>query len=132
VRVGQQRYIIPVLTVAESILPTADMLNTVVGRGEMLSLRGNLLPLFRLSRLLGVTDAVEDVMSGVVVVVESGTQRAGLLVDELLGQQQTVIKTLSSALGKTAGLSGATIMPDGKVGLILDVTGIVQLAHSQN
>ncbi|MEA3221971.1 MAG: chemotaxis protein CheA [Thermodesulfobacteriota bacterium] len=127
VKVGAERYIIPTLSITESLSPKSDMITTVVGKGEMLSVRGELMPLFRLSRLFEVQDAKEDFAAGLAVVVESGMKRVAVLVDELIGQQQTVIKGLSKALGKTDGLSGASIMADGHVGLILDVPGIIKM-----
>ena len=131
VRVGRERYIIQLLAIRESFRPDKSMLTTVVGRGEMISIRGELLPLFRLSRLFTSPDAIEDPTQAIVVVVEDGSNRVGLLVDDLLGQQQTVIKSLSDAFAHLPGLSGASIMSDGHVGLILDIGGIVKIATAQ-
>ncbi len=128
VKVGKERYIIPTLSIIESISPETSMLSTVVGKGNMISVRGELIPLFSLSRLFNVQGASERHEEGIAVVVESGMKRAAILVDKLIGQQQTVIKGLSSALGKTRGLSGASIMADGRVGLILDIPEVVQMA----
>ena len=131
VRVGRERYIIQLLAIRESFRPDKSMLTTVVGRGEMISIRGELLPLFRLSRLFATPGAIEDPTQAIVVVVEDGSNQVGLLVDDLLGQQQTVIKSLSDAFAHLPGLSGASIMSDGHVGLILDIGGIVKIATSQ-
>ena len=131
VRVGRERYIIQLLAIRESFRPDKSMLMTVVGRGEMISIRGELLPLFRLSRLFSTQNAIEDPTQAIVVVVEDGNNRVGLLVDDLLGQQQTVIKSLSDAFTHLPGISGASIMSDGHVGLILDIGGIVKIATSQ-
>lgn len=128
VRVGPERYIIPTLSIIESIAPQADMLSMVTGKGEMISVRGELMPLFRLSRLFEVSGAKEDPTTGLAVIVEDGMKRVAVLVDELIGQQQTVIKGLSKGLGKTVGLSGASIMADGRIGLILDVPGVIKMA----
>jgi two-component system chemotaxis sensor kinase CheA len=129
VRVGAERYIIPLLCIRESLHPTADMLHTVTGRGEMIMMRGELLPLFRLAQLFSTAGAIGDAAQGIVVVVQDGPLRVGLLVDELLGQQQTVIKSLGDMFGDIKGVSGASIMSDGRIGLILDIEGIVKLAH---
>jgi two-component system chemotaxis sensor kinase CheA len=128
VRVGQERFIIPLRSIRESIRPQTQNCNTVVGRGETIAIRGNLLPLFRLSRLFGTKDAIEKLEHGIVVVIQEGNSSAALMVDELLGQQQTVVKSLGETFGQMDGVSGASILSDGRVGLILDVAGILKLA----
>ncbi|HBA84758.1 MAG TPA: chemotaxis protein CheA [Verrucomicrobia bacterium] len=128
-RVSDERYIVPLLNIRESFRAERSMLSTVVGRGEMILIRGELLPLFRLSRLFNSAGAVQDPTAGIIVVVEDSSGRVGIMVDELLGQQQTVIKSLGETFGDVRGISGASIMSDGRIGLILDVEGIVKLAH---
>jgi two-component system chemotaxis sensor kinase CheA len=130
IRVGNDRYIVPTLSVVQSIRPDAGNLSSVLNRGAMLSVQDRLIPLFRVARLFDIEGAVEDPLRGTVVVVEDNGKQTGLLVDELLGQQQIVIKPLGELLQGTTGLSGGAIMPDGKVGLILDVAGLVRLATS--
>ncbi|MBI5118476.1 chemotaxis protein CheA [Candidatus Poribacteria bacterium] len=132
VRVGPERYIIPTLSIIRSVRPERSDLSTVLARGEMLSIRGKLIPLFRLSKLFGIDGGEQDPTKGLVVVIEDDGQQAGLLVDGLLGQQQIVIKTLGEAMRGIPGISGGAIMPDGRVGLILDVDGLVRLANSPN
>ncbi len=128
VRVGSERYILPTLSIVLSLQPSENNINTVVGQGEMLSIQGRLLPLFRLYQTLKIEDAVTDPLQGTVVVVEHDGKQAGLLVDEILGQQQIVIKSLGESLRGVPGISGGAIMPDGCVGLILDIGGLVRLA----
>ena len=130
IRVGTDRYIVPTLSVVQSIRPNAEDLSSVLDRGAMLSVQDRLIPLFPVARLFDVAGAVEDPQKGTVVVVEDDGKQTGLLVDELLGQQQIVIKPLGELLRGTPGLSGGAIMPDGQVGLILDVAGLVRLATS--
>jgi two-component system chemotaxis sensor kinase CheA len=130
IRVGKDRYIVPTLSVVQSIRPDAGNLSSVLNRGAMLSVQDRLIPLFQVARLFDIEGAVEDPLTGTVVVVEDNGKQTGLLVDELLGQQQIVIKPLGDLLQGTPGLSGGAIMPDGKVGLILDVAGLVRLATS--
>lgn len=127
VRVGKERYIIPTLSIVASIRPDASALTTVFGRGEMLTFQKELVPLIRLYRLFAVRDAEKDPLKGLVVLVENQGQKTGLLVDELLGQQQIVIKTLGESMRGLPGIAGGAIMPDGNVGLILDVAGLVQI-----
>ncbi len=128
VRVGQERYVLPTLSILFSLRPTGKELSTVVGRGEMLSLQGSLMPLFRLHELFNIGEGLREPTQGTVVVVESEGRQVGLLIDEILGQQQIVIKSIGEALKGIPGIAGGAIMPDGKVGLILDVSSLVDLA----
>ncbi len=93
-------------------------------------LQGRLIPLFRLSRLFEIENAEEDPTKALVVVVENHMSHAGLLIDELIGTQQIVIKTLGETMSNIPGISGSAIMPNGRVGLILDVGGLVRLANA--
>ena len=128
VRVGDQRYIIPILSVEQSIRPRAQELSTVQDRGEMCLIRGAVLPLFRLHKLFNVKPKHEDPTQALIVIVEEGGRRCCLMIDELVGQQQVVIKSLSESLGQLKGVSGGAILGDGSISLILDVPGLVQLA----
>ena len=131
VKVGCERFIFPVLSVVESLRPTPDMIQTVLGRGEILSLRNRQIPMYRLDQLFGVSEAVQDSSKGLVVVVENQGHQVGIMVDELLGLQQTVIKNLGAGLGTTEGLSGGAIMADGTVGLIVDILGLIRVAKTE-
>lgn len=131
VRVGDERFIIPLTHIHMSFRPEPSMLSTVVGKGEVVLLRGELMPILRLHQLFDVADAVQSPLDGLLMIVGDGDRRTALLVDELLGQQQVVAKTLGSALGKVPGVSGGAILGDGRVGLILDVNETVALAQSQ-
>ena len=132
VRVGGERFIIPLTHIHMSFRPEPSMLSTVVGKGEVVLLRGELMPVVRLHRLFDVPEAVESPLEGLLMIVGDGTRRSALLVDDLLGQQQVVAKTLGSALGKVPGVSGGAILGDGRVGLILDVNETVALAQSHD
>ncbi len=129
VKVASERYIIPTLSITSSMRPTDSELETVLNKGEMLSLQGELIPLFRLGRLFGLEGANDNPTEALVVIVEGGGKRTALLTDEILGQQQIVIKTLGESMKGISGISGGAIMADGRVGLILDVEGLVRLAH---
>ncbi len=131
-QVGKETYILPTLGILESFRPQAGQIHTVTGRGEMVSFRDALLPLYRLSRLLGVPEAEEDPLRAIVMVVEEYGKQWGLMVDDLLGQQQVVIKNLGEGMGLLAGLAGASILADGHPGLILDVGGIIKMAQAQH
>jgi two-component system chemotaxis sensor kinase CheA len=132
VRLGAEKYIISTVNIFLSFQPTADSLSTVAGRGEMVMLRGELMPLFRLHRLFDVPGAIEDPTKGLLVVVADGKRRCALLVDELLGQQQFVAKSLGNGIGKIQGISGGAILGDGRVGLILDVPELVALVRQNS
>ncbi|MFO7930381.1 MAG: Hpt domain-containing protein [Desulfosalsimonas sp.] len=128
VRVGSERYILPLLSIIESFQPTGDMITTVSGKGETVPFRNQLLPMFRLYSLFSVADAQTDPTSALVVVIEDAGRQIALMVDELLGQNQTVIKNLGQGLKDVEGIAGASIMPDGTPGLIVDVNGVVKMA----
>jgi len=132
VRVGEERFIIPLTHIHMSFRPEPSMLSTVVGNGEVVLLRGELMPIIRLHQLFDVPNAVQSPLNGLLMIVGDGTRRSALLVDDLLGQQQVVAKTLGSALGKVPGVSGGAILGDGRVGLILDVNETVALAQSHD
>ncbi len=128
VRVGAERYILPLLSIIESFQPSQGMIFTVAGKGETIPFRNRLLPLFRLADLYLIPGAERDPAKALVVVVEDSGRKIALLVDELLGQNQTVIKKLGEGIGDVEGISGANIMPDGMPGLIIDVNGLIKLA----
>ncbi len=129
VRVGEERYIIPTLSIEKSFRPTSDALSTVTGRGELVMLRGELLPVFRLHRLFNVTGAIESLTEGLLVILEDRDRRCALLVDDLLGQHHVVAKPLGDGIGRIRGISGGAILGDGRVGLILDVPEISAMAR---
>lgn len=95
----------------------------------VLNVRGEFLPVQYLHALFGIPGAVTDASQALVVLVEAGAQQMGLVVDELVGQQQVVIKSLEENADRIEGISGATILGDGKVSLILDITGLARMAH---
>lgn len=129
IRCGSQRFVIPTLSVQRLISPEDADFKSAFQKGEMLMVQGNLVPLFFLDRLFDISDSTEDRSQKVVIVVENEQDQVALMVDEVLGQQQTVIKPLGETFGRRSGVVGAAIMPDGLVGLILDVGGLIALAH---
>ena len=129
VGVGGDRYIIPTLSVRESFRPPPGMVTTVHGRGEVVSVRGRQTPLLRLGQYLGTASRAIKPEDGIIVVVESGDAARGLLVDELIGKQEVVIKSLGRAFRQQNLLAGGAVLGDGWVGLILDVDTLVQMPH---
>ncbi|MFP4217093.1 MAG: chemotaxis protein CheW [Phycisphaerae bacterium] len=130
-RVGEQRYLLPTITIEQSFRPEPGMVTTVTGQGEQVLLRGELLPVFRLNELFDIPESCSDPTEGLLIIIEGEGRRCALMVDEILGQQQVVIKSLGQALGTIAGVSGGAILGDGQVGLILDSTGILKLANQR-
>ena len=127
VAVGDEVYIVPLVSIKESINITENMLNKVAGRGETYRLRDQYIPIIRMHEVFNVqpTDKV-NAGEGVIVVVERQGVLCGLFVDELLGPQQVVVKSLETNYRRVQGVSGATILGDGSVALILDIPGLVR------
>lgn len=128
VRVGDERYVIPALSIIESFRPTVEQYSTVEGKGEMILSRGRLIPMVRLGRIFGCRTEVEHPWEGLAVIVEYDGKRMCLLLDELLGKEEVVIKNMGEMMKAVQGIAGGAILGDGRVGLILDMAGIWQLA----
>jgi len=129
VRVGEDHYIIPLLTVTESIRPKPTDLQRIASKGEVVNVRGEWVPVVRLYEVFQTTPDYTDPAQALLVIVEVDGRRVAVLVDELTGQQQVVIKSLEKNYRKTKAISGATILGDGQVALILDVPGLTKLAR---
>lgn len=130
VGLGDDVYVLPLLSVVESFRPRASDVHLLAGQGEVVRVRREVIPLVRLYRVLRRPARVTDPCSGLVVVVEDQGKKYALLVDELLGQIQAVVKSLDANFRRVEGLAGATILGDGRVAMILDVHGLTQL-HGQ-
>ena len=128
VRVGTQTYVVPIVSIVESLQVRPELVRSISGRTELFSLRDAFIPILRLYRICGSAPDSERLEDGLLVVVEAERTPVGLFVDELLGQQQVVIKSLETNFGLVPGVSGATILGDGTVALILDVPGLVSRA----
>lgn len=125
VRVGTNLYIIPLLSIVESLRPSPESIKTVEAKGEVMLVRGEYVPLVRLYEHFGIVSDFVNPWEALVVVVESGESRLGIMVDDLVGQQQIVIKSLDNYITRSRALSGAAIMGDGTVALIIDVHGLL-------
>ena len=128
VAVGSETYIIPLISIVESMRLKETSISRLSGHNEVFSFRGDYLPIIRLHELFGVEPRARALHEGLVVIAEGDGRRVGLFVDDLLGQQQVVIKSLEANYGHVEGVSGATILGDGSVALILDVAGIIHAA----
>ncbi|WP_199610636.1 chemotaxis protein CheA [Flocculibacter collagenilyticus] len=129
VKVSTNTYIIPLISIIESLQVDLSQVNKVGGGLEVLRLRDEYIPIIKLYKLFHHDGAVEKLEDGLLVIVEADNEKVGLLVDDLLGQQQVVIKSLEANYGKVPGISGATILGDGRVSLIVDIAGLIQLAR---
>jgi two-component system chemotaxis sensor kinase CheA len=127
VAVGTETYIVPLTSIIESLQLKPEHVNRLGGRGELFAFRGQYLPVIRLHEVFGVEPRTRELHRGLVVVVEGEGRRVGLFVDDLLGQQQVVIKSLETNYGHVEGVSGATILGDGSVALILDLPGLIRI-----
>lgn len=127
-RVGAERFIVPITAITESYRPQPKDLSTIAGKQELILLRGELLAVSRLSSLFALESGARDLTQGTMLVLETKNgKRFALHVDELLGQQQVVIKSLGDLFQTVQGLSGGAILGDGRVCLIVDVEGLARL-----
>jgi two-component system chemotaxis sensor kinase CheA len=131
VAVGEESYIVPLTAIVESLQMQTAMLSQVVGHGEVLSFRGEYLPVVRLGKVFNSHGGPAASDHGLIMVVEGDGRRVGLCVDELLGQQQVVVKTLEANYGHVEGIAGATILGDGSVALILDIAGLTRAVSTK-
>ncbi len=128
VRVGEETYIVPLVSIIETLQIKKKYINDIAGKAQMYRLREDYIPIIRLYQSFGLKPDQEHLENGLLVVVEGDGQKAGLFVDDLLSQQQVVIKSLETNFQKVQGLSGATILGDGTVALILDISGLLASA----
>ncbi len=131
VAVGRQIYIVPITNIVESLRPRRADIHSIVGRGDVLAIRGEYVPLLYVHRIFDVAGAVDDPCRGIIVIGEGeGRRRVGIVVDELLGQQQVVVKSLEANYDSVDGIGGATILGNGRVALILDVARLGAVAET--
>jgi two-component system chemotaxis sensor kinase CheA len=127
VRVDDEKYVIPTIAIQKAFKPGTDEYFTVEGKGEMVKDRGNLIPVIRLNEIYHSSEEKKSIQDCLVVVVESKEEKRALLIDELLGKDEYVIKSLGKNLEEVEGLAGGAILADGRVGLILDIHGIFSI-----
>jgi len=127
VGIGDETYILPVISIIESLQVKPENINAVAGNAEVYRLRDEYIPIVRLYQIFGIKPVSTDLKNGLLVVVEAEGKKIAIYVDDLLGQQQVVIKSLETNFKKIEGLSGATILGDGTVALIIDIAGLIDL-----
>ncbi|WP_312278400.1 chemotaxis protein CheA [Kosakonia cowanii] len=130
VRVGSEIYVLPLGSMMESLMLSENTLHRMTGGERMLQVREEYLPLVELGKLFGIHDDDYDFSEGIAVIVQSAGSRYALLVDQLIGQHQVVVKNLEQNYRKIPGISAATILGDGSVALILDVAVLTTLAKN--
>ncbi len=128
VRVGSENYIIPITSIIETMRPKSGDVRHVEGASDVLNVRGEFVPILYLHDIFNIASAERDPSKALVVLVEAGHDKLGVVVDELIGQQQVVIKSLEANTDPVRGISGATILGDGHVSLILEISELKQLA----
>jgi two-component system chemotaxis sensor kinase CheA len=128
VQVGNERYIIPTIAVQQTLRPALEDYHTVQAKGEMIKVRNSLLPLLRLHHMFGVAAARQNPTEALVLVVENEGEQKCIMVDQIVGKQEVVIKSLGETFNDVKGLAGGTILGDGRVGLILDLNGLFALS----
>jgi len=126
IKVGDEVYILPLGYVIESLKPVASDVKEISGQGKVIKVRGEYLPLVPLHKVFNIVPRYLEPSDGIVVILESDGTKAALFIDEMLGQQQVVVKNLESNYRKVPGISGATILGDGGVALILDVAAVIR------
>jgi two-component system chemotaxis sensor kinase CheA len=129
VNVGRERYIVPLFAVREMFRPTRDMVSNACNQGEMVLIRGRLLPLVRLYQRFKVKPRTEDPCESVFLVAESGNNVFCLMVDGFAGKQEVVIKSLGETMKNIPGVAGGAILGDGRVGLVLELDGVFEHNH---
>jgi two-component system, chemotaxis family, sensor kinase CheA len=131
VSIGDEAFVVPLSSVVESLRPHREDVSTIGGKGEVIRIRGEYLPLFRLHELLGMPPCKTEPWDAIVVVILHQREKYCILVDELIGQQQVVIKSIGTVTPRVAAVAGGTILADGRVALVLDATGIVEMAANR-
>jgi two-component system chemotaxis sensor kinase CheA len=126
IRVGKEILIVPVLAIVESTQIKKHMLSAVAGKTEVYRFRDEYIPLVRLNKVYGIVSDLKEITDGLLIVIDTGQQLLGLLADEILSQQQVVIKSLEANFRQVSGLTGATVLGDGTVAMIIDVSGLMQ------
>jgi two-component system chemotaxis sensor kinase CheA len=130
-RVGSEVYVVPIVSIVETIQARQEQVSSIAARAQVFRLRDDYLPIVRLYDLFGVEPQHTDLLDGLLMIVEADGKRVGLFVDELMSQQQVVIKSLETNFRPVLGLAGATMLGDGRVALILDIPGVITRFQSK-
>ncbi|HUQ11077.1 MAG TPA: chemotaxis protein CheA [Steroidobacteraceae bacterium] len=130
-RVGNEVYVVPIVSIVETMQVRKELVSSIASKGEVFRLRDEYLPIVRLYDLFGIQPDHTELLDGLLMIVEADGKRVGLFVDELMSQQQVVIKSLDTNFRPVVGLAGATMLGDGRVSLILDIPGVITRFQSK-
>lgn len=131
VKVGAESYILPTMSIRQALRPSADAYTNVVGKGEMINAMAHLMPLVRLYEIFDIEPKHREPWDGIVVVVDSESGSKCLLVDEIVGKAEVVVKSLGEGLKSIKGVAGGAILGDGRIGLIIDIEGLFELSEGR-
>jgi two-component system, chemotaxis family, sensor kinase CheA len=131
VRVGTESYILPTITIRQALRPTQDAYTNVVGKGEMISAMGHLMPLIRLYDIFNIEPKHREPWDGIVVIVDGESGSKCLMVDKIIGKAEVVVKSLGEGLKNIKGIAGGAILGDGRIGLIIDTEGLFELCEGR-
>ena len=130
VSVGREIITIPLFSIVEAVRPESNIVKTIEGKGELMEFREGYVPLLRLYEIFDFDTEVKDPINALILILEGHHRKIGLMVDDVTGQQQVVIKSLEKNYRQIPGISGATVLGDGKISLILDIYGLEKLAFN--
>jgi two-component system chemotaxis sensor kinase CheA len=132
IRIGESKFAVPLLAVKESFRPDSTNISNTMDGLEVVRVREDVLPIYRLHELFGREPGSKTLEDGILIIIENREKQVCFFADEIVGQQQAVIKGLSSYIGKVQGITGCMILGDGEIGLIIDIEGIVEMAQVTN
>ena len=132
IRIGNTLYALPILSLRESFRPQDGMVNVTMDGLEVVKVRDEILPIIRLHEAFAIEDSCTDLADGILLLIESKEKKVCLFADDIVGQQQAVIKGLSSYIGKVPGITGCMVTGDGSIGLILDIESLIDLAQTND
>jgi two-component system chemotaxis sensor kinase CheA len=131
VRVGTESYIIPTISIRQALRPTQKAYTNIVGKGEMITAMGQLMPLIRLYELFNIEPQFKEPWDAIIVVVDSESGSKCLMVDKIIGKAEVVVKSLGEGLKNIKGVAGGAILGDGRIGLIIDTEGLFELSEGR-
>ena len=130
IKIGSSLYALPILALRESIRAVNQNITVTMDGLEVIKVREEILPIVRLHEVFHIDDARTNLEEGILLIIESKEKKVCLLADDIIGQQQAVIKGLTDYIGKVPGITGCMITGDGGIGLILDIDGLIDLAQT--
>ena len=131
VSIGKEVITVPLFSIIEAVRPESNIVKTIEGKGELIEFRGGFIPLIRLYEVFDFPTDVTDPLNGFILILDGHNRKIALMVDDIIGQQQVVIKSLEKNHRQIPGISGATVLGDGRISLILDVYGLEKLAFGE-